>query len=266
MIIVGAIAGVALLVWIGTRIFPGEFASYPEESQPPEMQSLPPDLPGSVRRFYQVLYGPEIPRFHSFILSGRGKLRFNGLTFPARLRFTHQAGKGYRHYIETTFWGLPLLKVNEHYLNWQSRLALPFGVIENEPQVDQAANLGLWSETLMFPAVFLTAAGVRWEAVDETTARLIVPFMDGEDQFTVHFNPDTGLVNLMEAMRWKNAGDAQKTRWQAQALEWGTVDGWTMPVLFAAQWMDEETPWLTARIEDVNWNVDVSSYIEDVGP
>jgi hypothetical protein len=39
-----------------------------------------------------------------------------------------------------------------------------------------------------------------------------------------------------------------------------------MPVLFAAQWMDESSPLLAARIEDVTWNVDVSEYIQQEGP
>lgn len=58
-------------------------------------------------------------------------MRFKGITLPARLRFTHKAGESYRHYIEATFWGLPVLKVNEHFLKGKSRLALPFGVIED---------------------------------------------------------------------------------------------------------------------------------------
>jgi hypothetical protein len=38
-----------------------------------------------------------------------------------------------------------------------------------------------------------------------------------------------------------------------------------MPTLFAAQWMDEGTPWLVAEIEDVTWNVDVSEYVRGQG-
>ena len=157
------------------------------------------------------------------------------------------------------------MKVNEHFINQKSRLALPFGVVENEPQIDEAANLGMWSETMMFPGVFLSTEGVRWEPINDTSAKLIVPFNDQEDQFKVFFNPESGLIDKMEAMRWKNAGDHEKVRWQAQVREWGEIKGWKMPVLFAAQWMDEKTPWLIARIEDVAWNVDVSDYITQVG-
>jgi hypothetical protein len=265
-LILGVVAALSGLVWIGTRIVPRAFPSHPQESEIPEELPMPPGLPAPVQRFYEILYGDSVPHIHSFILTGRGRVRFKGLTFPARLRFTHQAGKGYRHYIEAVFWGLPMMQVNEHYLDWRSRLALPFGVVENEPRVDQAANLGLWSETMLFPAVYLTTEGVRWEGMDETTARLFVPFKDEEHVFTVHFDARSGLVTRMKALRWKNAGDESRTPWEAQILEWGRLAGWQMPVLFGAQWMDEDSPWLVARIEDIVWNVDVQSYIRQEGP
>lgn len=192
-------------------------------------------------------------------------MRYKGVPLKARLRFTHKAGESYRHYIEATFWGLPVLKVNEHFLNGKSHLALLFGVVEGDAKVDQAANLGLWSETMVFPSVYLSMEDVRWESMDGTTARLVVPFDDEEDEFIVYFNPDTGLIDRMEAMRWRDAEDAEKIRWQAQALEWGKVRGWHIHTLFAAQWMDESSPWLVARIEDVVWNVDVSAYIKAEG-
>lgn len=260
ILVIGAVAGVSLLIWIGTKINPKPFEPYAEESQELGTFPIPDDLPAPVERFYRVVYGEEIPEIRSFILSGRGTLRFQGVTLPARLRFTHDAGRDYRHYIETTLWGIPILKVNEHFIDGKSRLELPFGVVEDEPQVDEAANLGLWSETMMFPGVYLTTQGVRWEAVDDVTARLVVPFEDIENAFTVQFNEESGLIEMMEVMRWKEAGDTEKVRWQAQALEWGEVNGFFMPTLFAAQWMDETSPWLLARIEDVTWNVDVSEY------
>ena len=111
------------------------------------------------------------------MISGQGRLRVMGITFPARFRFTHIAGKNYRHYIETTFFGLPVMKVNEHYLDGRSRLELPFGVSEG-PKVDQGANLALWTEAVWMPAVWVTDPRVRWEAVDEYSAVLVVPFAE----------------------------------------------------------------------------------------
>jgi len=105
------------------------------------------------------------------VITGPARLQVMGLTFPSRFRFTHVAGKDYRHYTELTLFGLPLLQVNEAYLNGASRLELPFGVTEGEPKIEQAANLGLWAESIGLPAVFLTDDRVRWQAVDAGTAR-----------------------------------------------------------------------------------------------
>lgn len=265
------IAALVLIVLIGFFIGfgikhnPQPFRAFPDNSTELGTFPLPENLPQPVDRFYRAVYGENIPVIRSFILDGRGQVRFMGVTMPARMRFIHDAGKGYRHYIETTFWGIPVLNVNEHFLDGRSRLALPFGVTENEPQVDEAANLGMWSETMMFPGVFLSTEGVRWEPIDADTARLFVPFGDAEDEFKVFFDPATGLIEKMETMRWKNAGDQERTLWQAQVIEWGTIKGWRMPVEFAAQWMDEDSPWLVAKIEDIVWNVDVSDYIQQEG-
>ena len=78
-----------------------------------------------------------------------------------------------------------LLQVNEHFLGGKSRLELPFGIVENEPKVDQAANLGLWGEALWFPAVLVTDGRPRWEAIDAHSVSLFVPWIDGEDHFEI---------------------------------------------------------------------------------
>ena len=100
------------------------------------------------------------------VIIGRGSRRFRGITFPARLRFTHNAGLGYRHYIEATFFGFPLMNVNESYLDSKARMELPVGVIEKEPTVDMAGNLSLWCDSVWLPAILLTDRRVRWEPVE----------------------------------------------------------------------------------------------------
>jgi len=269
-IIIGATFGLLLLLvalaWLGLRVKPKPFPPYDEQTPALSTVPLPTDLPAPVSRFYETLSGDQIPVVESAVITGRGSLRFRGITFPARLRFTHDAGQGYRHYIEATIFGYPLMKVNEYYLDGKSRMELPVGVIENEPKVDMAANLGLWGESVWLPSIFVTDPRVHWEPIDETTARLVVPFGDEEDSFTVIFDLETGLIRTMETLRYREATDETKIPWLLEALEWKTFHGVLIPSLSTVTWQHEGTPWLIIDVEEVGFNVDIEEYIRARGP
>jgi hypothetical protein len=265
LILVGVLIALALLVWLGLRIKPAPLPAFPQQSGELETVPLPEGLPAPVERFYRQVYGESVPVIESFVVTGRARMRIMGITFPSRFRFTHIAGQGYRHYIETTLFGLPLMKVNEHYLDGVSRLELPFGV-EEGPKVDQGANLGLWAETLWLPSIFITGPRVRWEPIDEETALLIVPFGEKEQRFVARFNPETGMLHFLESMRYKGTDSERKTLWINEALQWGAVEGNTIPAVSAATWFDEGTPWAVFTVEDVRYNVDVEDYIQAKGP
>ncbi len=241
------------------------FPPYPEETPELTWVDLPTDLPVPVARYYQAICGDRVPVIESAVITGRAKMRVGGLTFPARFRFTHLAGRDYRHYIEAAVLGVPVMKVNEHYLDGKARLALPIGTVENEPKIDMAANLGLWAESIWLPSIFLTDPRVRWEAIDDTTARLVVPFGEQEDNFTVTFDPSSGLLLALETQRYREAADEEKTLWRNEALGWRTFHGTQIPSPGSATWLDEGTPWAVFTVEDVAYNVDVSGYIRASG-
>ena len=264
-IILGIIIVLVATGWLGLQVKPKPFPAYPEQTPDLNTVKLPADLPAPVERFYRTLYGDRVPVIESAVITGRATMRVSGVTFPARFRFTHRAGQDYRHYIEATVFGIPLMKVNERYLDGNARLETPGGVIENEPKIDQSANLGLWAESVWLPPVFITDPRVRWEAIGDTTAHLTVPFGDGEDTFTVTFDPETGLIATLEAMRYREATDEAKILWHNAAIDWQKVNGRLLPSVGAVTWMDEGTPWAVFTVEEVVYNVDVSEYIKARG-
>jgi len=266
LIILVVLGGVVLLVWLGLKIEPGPLPPYPGEEGEVKYIPLPKDLPAPVDRFYREVYGEEIPQIDSIVITGKARLRVNGITFPGRFRFTHQTGKDYRHYIEATIFQLPLMRVNERYLDGVSRMELPFDITEGEPKINQAANLALWAEAMWFPSIFLTDPNVYWEEVDDTSAILVVPFDDAEERFQIDFDPDSGLLSRMESMRYKEAESQDKTLWINIPLEWEEVDGYMIPSAGAVRWEDENSPWAVFRVDELVINSDIREYIRAVGP
>ncbi|MDD5467090.1 MAG: hypothetical protein PHS96_04735 [Anaerolineales bacterium] len=252
-----------LLVVFGLRARPAPFAHFAAPTSAVQTMIPPSGLPAPVERFYHLVYGDQIPVYHSAVLTGRGTVRTMGITFPARMRFSHVAGQAYRHYMETNFYGIPIMKVNEWYLEGHGRLELPFGTVEKDPCVDSAGNQGLWAESLVFPAIFLTDPRVRWEPLDENNAYLYVPYGESEQVFTIRFDAQTGLLTHFETDRCRDA-KVGALRW------WGDVvydkNQFGRPRYLSATWEDEGTPWLVFELEEIVFNADLSEYIRQKGP
>lgn len=250
-----------LFVVFGLRTPPTPFPAYAAPAGPVATLPLPEGLPAPVERYLRSTYGDGLPVYTSAVISGRGSVRFMGVTFPARLRFVHLPARGYRHYFEATFYDRAILSVNERYLDGRAYFALPFEVLEDQPTQNSAANQGFWAEMIAYPAVYATDPRARWEAVDDATAILHIPYPDEEQALTFHFDPQGGALTRVETLRHRDAKSG-KLRW------WGDVAEGKGSVLqhWGITWEDEGTPWLQADIEDLVLNSDVSAYIEQTGP
>ena len=274
LIIAGIVIAVGLLGWLGLQIQPQSFPlyltndpSYPAIAPPLETISLPIGLPAPVERFYRTVYGEEVPVIETAVIQGRGIMKpYLNIPIPARFVFVHTAGKDYRHYFEATWFGIPLLKVNEGYIDEESFFESPMGSYYDEQNANQGANLALWAEANWFPAVWLTDGRVHWEPMDEHTALLNVPFGDRKETFIVRFNPRTNLIELMEAMRYRDLGQGQpKILWIIRNEPGQPVPGTTIPSASSVMWLDQGKPWAYFNLEDLIYNVDVSTYIRQRG-
>ncbi len=246
-----------LFVWLGLSVKPADFPRLQSGATEDNSLTLPDTLPPPVARFYARVAELPVPILRTWAVSGQAILRFGGIPFPARFRFIHRAGRDYAHIMDATIFGWPLLKGFETFIGGKGRLVLPFGVSENSNKINQASNLSLWAESIFLPTVLAAHPGVRWEPVDESTARLFVPFGTGEDRLTVSFDADSGLICAVDAMRYRDESD-NKIPWHGEYSDWKVLDSALMPTMWAIRWMDQKQPWSTWTIHEFMPNIDDS--------
>jgi hypothetical protein len=263
LIVFSSLFALIVLGWIGLQVQPASFPAFSQTQGKIETVPLPVGLPSPVAKFYKKLYGEKIPVIHSAVISGHAALRpFGPISLPSRFRIMHVAGQDYRHYIEATIFGFPMMKINESYIKAWSRMAMPWGTTENDPRANQGANLAIWAEALWFPAILLTDSRVHWNAVDDVTATLSVPFGTSTETFVARFDPQTNLLTYLESMRFKTD---QKILWLNEARVWGDLAGSMVLKSSAVIWMDDGKPWANFEVEEIVLNADVSKTIGGTG-
>lgn len=266
MIVLLLVAASLAIGWLGLQVRPKPFAMPSLQKFDDGSISLPTGLPEPVQRFYRSVYGERIPTVRSAVFTGRARIRPFGIWLPSRFVFVHHAGRGYRHYFEATFFGLPLLKVNEGYVDGESFFESPMGTYYNDANTNQGANLALWAEAVWFPSIWVTDARVRWVGVDESTALLCVPFEGISETFVVRFDPQTGLIDMMEAMRYRQPGQGRsKILWITRNEPGATIPGMKLGAVGSATWLDQGGPWAVFEVEQAAYGVDVQEYIRRRG-
>jgi hypothetical protein len=135
-IILCIFAALLFLSWLGLQVKPKSFMPYAENT-PDILKTipLPEGLPVPVDRFYKTIYGDDVPVIDTVVIKGRATISPFGMKMPARFLFVHNAGRDYRHYIEATWFGIPIMKVNESYVDGNSYFELPFGTLSAIPDL-----------------------------------------------------------------------------------------------------------------------------------
>jgi hypothetical protein len=262
IILAGIVIAVGLLGWLGLQFQPQSFSAYPDKTPQLKTVSLPVGLPAPVEHFYRTVYGDKIPVIETAVIQGRGVIKpFMNIPIPARFVFVHNAGKDYRHYFEATLFGIPLLKVNEGYIDGSSFFESPMGRYYDEANANQGANLALWAEAVWFPALWVTDPRVHWQPVDEHSALLYVPYEEDEETFLVRFNPQSDLIDMMEAMRYRELGQGQPKILWIVSTKGKPVAGTNISSVGSVMWLDQGKPWAYFNVEELIYNVDVNTYI-----
>lgn len=259
------IAAFIVAALAGFRVQPAPFEARKLAEGPIGSMGIPAGLPGPVDAYYRAEFGDSAPRIETVVYYGRGRIRPFGLWMPARFVFIHEAGKHYRHYIEATWFGLPILKVNEGIIDGASFFEAPIGTYHNDPNTNQGANLALWAEAGWFPSLWISDPRAEWKAVDDHTALLFVPYGDERETFVVRFDPESGKVDFLESMRFREAGEGKKKVLWITRNEKAPESKGGILATGSAMWLDQGRPWAYFNLEKAFYNANVDQFLRGRG-
>lgn len=258
LMLAGGVVALTGIGWAGLQVAPRNFPPPSDETKALGTVAVPADLPAPVRRYFQVAFGDQVPRVEAMVAWGRARANF-GLWMPLRFRLYHRPGYDFRREMEVTWFGLPVLKALDQYINGKGMTG-PVGNADTGPEVDQGSNMILWAEATFYPSLLITDPRIRWEAIDDNRARLLFPFGAQQDELIFHFDPVTGLVTRTAALRYQGT-TGKKVPWYAEIQEWQTVNGMKLPLTVAVVWENQRGPWSYWNFEHILWNVDISQQL-----
>lgn len=152
---------------------------------------------------------------------------------------------------------VPLLpaRVRDSYLGGEgamhARLGGVFPVVNQRgtPEMASSALLRYLAEGAWLPTALLPSAGVRWEAVDDSTARVIRTDGGTTVSMDVHFGPG-GEIARISAQRYRDvAGRPVLTPWVGSFSGYMRVGGMMVPLQSEVGWVlsDGWFPYFRAR-------------------
>ena len=262
MAVTRALAALVGIGWLGLQIWPKSFPPHPDKTRELGTIELLSDLPRPVNRHFKAILEGPIPKIETAVVWGRVRLKMSGLWIRVRFKAYYLPGQDFYHYMEFSWFGMPILRGYDSYVDGVGTVEIKglFKISETGEETNQGQNITLWAEAVFAPLVFVTGSQVRWEALDEVSARLVVPFGGQEDSLLVSFDPHTGLMTQMSAQRYRGQ-EKVKTPWRVEYRNWRTLHSIKIPMRLTVTWEDESSPRSFWTIEGVEYNVDVSEQI-----
>ena len=127
------------------------------------------------------------------------------------------------------------------------------------PEVDEGALVRYLGEMVFFPTAFVDQ--VRWEAIDDESARVFLSDEELEVCAVCTFDSSTGRMVSMVAERWRDEdGFYRKVAWSMPFDEYASHSGFMIPTDCAAIWHigDDEFEYARLQILDVEFDVEPS--------
>lgn len=251
------------LVALGLAVRPRPYRPHPVPSRPGAPAPYAQELPPPVRRHFIDTIGETTPGVESAIVWGRGSACIRGVWLPMRFKAWYLPGRAFMRRLEMTFFLRPVLRAVDRYASGKGVVQLGADVDEG-PHVDDNQFRSLWAEAVWMPALFVHNPAIRWEAIDDNSARLVVPSGSGAAEFTAHFDPLTGRMTHLETTRQTEDGLIEPLR--MDLLAWKEFHGVWLPNQVSIAEGESGSPGSYWNVEGVVYNASVSDQLgEEAG-
>lgn len=223
-------------------------------------------LPGPVRRYFEYALTP-----------GRRLIRTARVTHAGRFRTGLEAGWMRFHSVQVFtarppgfVWDArirmaPLLsiRVRDSYVNGAGSMlgsiasVVPVVDVQGGPELAAGALHRYLAEAVWLPTALLPSSGVRWDAVDDFTARATMT--DGETSVWLDFRFDAEgrILEVFTPARFRDVnGTGVPTPWTGRFHDWVQVDGVRIPTRGEVDWLLPEgtlTYW-RGRVTSVSYD------------
>lgn len=132
---------------------------------------------------------------------------------------------------------------------------IPVANAKNHEKVNQASLQRYLAEIVWFPSAALSPY-VKWEVIDEHSARATMEYMGTKGSGEFHFDTD-GNFQKFVTLRYQDVNAVKPVRWTVISTKLEERNGIKIPVECEASWELEsgEWTWLRLKITDIQYNV-----------
>jgi hypothetical protein len=227
-----------------------------------EPAALPDHLPQMLRQHLDVDGDGLVPHMASVELWGRGRMRVaSGVWLPLRMRTQHQLfGRAFAADIELSWHGRTVVSATEAFVDGRGWSQQGPNIAVG-PEIDQGANLFLWSEAVLIPWLHTTDHAPTVDETGPGQLALGLPFGEEAEPALLEF--EDGHPARFSARRFRGVG-GEKTDWEVAYTGWQQVAGIRLPDRVEVRWADEPEPWFRFEREGFAANPDVSARLEEI--
>ncbi|WP_429886011.1 DUF6920 family protein [Geoalkalibacter halelectricus] len=154
------------------------------------------------------------------------------------------------------------IRVHDAYVRQEGLLrASLFGLItladlRGTPEIAQGELMRFLAEAAWYPTALLPGKGVRWEAIDEHSARAVLCDGDVSVRAVFHFDAN-GLIDRVycEERHRVVKGQSVPTPWQGRFWDYERRDGMLIPLSGEVSWLlpEGEKPYWRGRIMEIKY-------------